>query len=121
MNPTDLQHHISRRYNDELERVRTRVLSTGGLVEQQRQRAVRALIDGDSSLALAVEHDEAFVDDLQVSIDEDCSFLLAMRAPTAGDLRVVVAMMKAVTDLERIGDEGEKIGRIAARLSASER
>jgi len=121
MDSADLTHHISRRYNDELERVRSRVLAMGGLVEQQLHRALRALIEGDSALGAAIASDDVLVDDFEVSIDEDCSVLLAMRAPTAGDLRVVVAMIKAVTDLERIGDEGEKIGGLAARLAILER
>jgi phosphate transport system protein len=121
MDPADLHHHISKRYNEELDRVRTHFLAMGGLVEQQVQRALRALIEGDGALAKTVEAEELRVNDLEIAIDEECSFLLAMRAPTAGDLRAVVAMMKAVTDLERIGDEGEKIGVIAARLAAAER
>src|SRR5262249_29261310 len=87
----------------------------------QLQRALRALIEGDAPLAQAVEDEELQVNELEIAIDEECSFLLAMRAPTASDLRVVVAMMKAVTDLERIGDEGEKISVIAARLAAADR
>lgn len=121
MEPSDLHHHISRRYNDELDRVRTRFLAMGGVVEQQLQRALRALIDGDGALVEAVEATELRVNDLEVDIDEECGMLLAMRAPTAGDLRVVLAMMKAVTDLERIGDESEKIGLIAERLIVDER
>ena len=121
MEPADLHHHISRRYNEELDRVRTRFLGMGGMVELQLQRALRALIDSDGALVLAVEATEFRVNDLEVDIDEDCSMLLAMRAPTAGDLRVVLAMMKAVTDLERVGDESEKIGSIAERLLTSER
>src|SRR5262245_3200960 len=108
MDPADLHHHISKRYNEELDRVRTHFLAMGGLVEQQVQRALRALNEGDGALAQVVEAEELTVNDLELAIDEECSFLLAMRAPTAGDLRVVLAMMKAVTDLERIGDEGEK-------------
>ncbi len=121
MDPADLQHHISRRYNEELDRVRTHFLAMGGMVEQQLQQALLALIEGDGSLAIAVEAAELQVNDLEIAIDEECSMLLAMRAPTAGDLRVVMAMMKAVTDLERVGDEGEKIGLIAARLASTER
>ncbi|MEJ1963079.1 MAG: phosphate signaling complex protein PhoU [Gammaproteobacteria bacterium] len=121
MDTADLGHHISRRYNEELERVRARVLAMGGLVEQQLQKALTALVEGDSALGAAVAADDAKVNDLEIAIDEDCSHLLAMRAPTAGDLRVVVAMIKTVTDLERIGDEGEKVGFIAARLATLER
>ena len=117
MDPADLSHHISRRYNEELDRVRSRLLAMGGLVEEQLQRAVTALVESDSSLGEAVAMDDQKVNALEIAIDEDCCHLLAMRAPTAGDLRVVVAMIKAVTDLERVGDEGEKVGFIAARLA----
>ena len=117
MDPADLSHHISRRYNEELDRVRSRLLAMGGLVEEQLQRAVTALMEADSALGEAVVMDDQKVNELEMAIDEDCCHLLAMRAPTASDLRVVVAMIKAVTDLERIGDEGEKVGFIAARLA----
>jgi phosphate transport system protein len=120
METADLSHHISRRYNDELDRLRTRVLAMGGFVEQQLQKAVRALIEGDSSLGEAVAQDDYKVNDMEVSIDEECSRLLATRAPTAGDLRVIVVIIKTITDLERIGDEGEKVGYIASRLATIE-
>jgi phosphate transport system protein len=121
METADLSHHISRRYNDDLDRLRTRVLAMGGFVEQQLQKAVQALVEGDSSLGEAVAMDDYKVNDMEVSIDEDCSRLLAIRAPTAGDLRVIVVIIKAITDLERIGDEGEKVGYIASRLATMER
>jgi phosphate transport system protein len=93
----------------------------GGLVEEQLRRAITALIEADSALGRAVVRDDVQVNALEVAIDEDCSGLLAIRAPTAGDLRVVIAMIKSVTDLERVGDEGEKVAYIAARLAAAER
>jgi phosphate transport system protein len=120
METADLSHHISRRFNDELERIRSRVLAMGGFVELQLQKAVRALVEGDSSLGEAVALDDYQVNDMEVSIDEDCSRILATRAPTAGDLRVIVTIIKTITDLERIGDEGEKIGYIASRLATME-
>ena len=121
METAELGHHISRRFNEDLERVRSRVLAMGGFVEQQLQKAVRALVEGDSSLGEAVAMDDYKVNDMEVSIDEECSRLLATRAPTAGDLRVIVVIIKAITDLERIGDEGEKVGYIASRLATVER
>jgi phosphate transport system protein len=121
MEVEDLGHHISRRFNEDLERVRNSVLSMGGLVEEQLDRAVKALSDGDSRLGLQVAEDDTKVNRMEVSIDEECSRILATRAPTAGDLRLVVAIIKTITDLERIGDEAEKIGIIAARLASVER
>jgi phosphate transport system protein len=121
METADLSHHISHRYNEELDRLRTRVLSMGGFVEQQVQKAVTALVEGDSALGESVARDDRKVNDMEVSIDEECSRLLAIRAPTAGDLRVILSMIKTITDLERIGDEAEKIGYIAARLASAER
>jgi len=117
----DLSHHISRRYNEELDRLRTRVLAMGGVVEQQLQSAVKAVVESDGALGEAVALDDYKVNDMEVAIDEECIGLLAMRAPTAGDLRVIVAIIKTITDLERIGDEGEKVGYIASRLAMMER
>ena len=69
METADLTHHISRRFNEDLERVRNRVLSMGGFVEQQLQKAVNALVDGDSSLGEAVAMDDFKVNHMEVSID----------------------------------------------------
>ncbi len=121
METADLSHHISRRFNEDLERVRSKVLAMGGFVEQQLQKAITALVEGDSSLGESVALDDYQVNNMEVSIDEECSRILATRAPAAGDLRVIVAIIKTITDLERIGDEGEKIGYIASRLATMER
>lgn len=121
MEVEDLGQHISRRFNEDLESVRNSVLTMGGLVEEQFDRAVKALIDADSELGLQVAQDDAKVNRMEVSIDEECSRILATRAPTASDLRLIVAIIKTITDLERIGDEAEKIGVLAARLAGQER
>jgi phosphate transport system protein len=121
METSDLSHHISRRFNEDLEHVRTRVLAMGGMVEELLGKAISALIEGDSSLGESVAKDDLAVNGMEIEIDEECSRILATRAPAAGDLRLVVAIIKTITDLERIGDEGEKIGNIASRLAAMER
>lgn len=114
-------HHISRQYNAELEEIRSRVLQMGGLVEQQIEQALRALIDGDTGLGEAVIMDDTKINQLDVTIDEECQHIIARRQPAASDLRLVMAVIKTITDLERIGDEAEKIARMAVRLANEER
>ena len=121
METADLTHHISRRFNEDLEKVRSQVLQMGGFVEQQLQKAVTALVDGDSRLGESIARNDHKVNGMEVAIDEECSRILATRAPAAGDLRMIVATIKTITDLERIGDECEKIAHIAARLAEEER
>ena len=121
MESADLGQHTSKRFNEDMERVRTRVLEMGGFVEQQLQRAVKALIEGDSNLGEEVARDDYRVNQMEVEIDEECGRIIATRAPTASDLRVMVAIIKTITDLERIGDEVEKVGHIAARLATMEK
>ncbi len=121
MQTTDLSHHISRRFNKDLEDLRNNVLAMGGLVESQLGRAVEAVVSGDSELGLQVAYDDYKVNHLEVSIDEECSRILATRAPTASDLRLIVAIIKTITDLERIGDEAEKIGFLASKLAEMDR
>jgi phosphate transport system protein len=121
METADLSHHISRRFNEDLEQVRGRVMAMGGLVEALLAKSIHALVEGDSTLGQSVSADDIAINAMEVAIDEECSRILATRAPAAGDLRLVVAIIKTITDLERIGDEGEKIGNIAARLATMER
>ena len=121
MEASDLSGHISKRFNKDIEELRSSVLSMGGLVETQLQQAISAIVSGDSELGLQVANDDYKVNELEVSIDEECGRILAMRAPAAGDLRLIVAIIKTITDLERIGDEAEKIGFLASRLAAMDR
>lgn len=121
MEASDLTDHISRRFNKDIEALRNKVLTMGGVVEVQLARAISAIVTGDSELGLRVAEDDYKVNDLEVSIDEECSRLLATRSPAAGDLRLIVAIIKTITDLERIGDEAEKIGFLASKLASMDR
>jgi phosphate transport system protein len=121
MNILDPEHqheHISKQYENELFDIRSRVLSLGGLVEDQIESAVKSLLEGDVELAQRVITDDYKVNSLEVSIDEECTQILALRQPTARDLRLVVAVIKTITDLERIGDEAKRIARQAIELVA---
>jgi phosphate transport system protein len=121
MEASDLTDHISRRFNKDIEDLRNAVLSMGGLVESQLSLAITAIVSGDSELGLQVAKDDYKVNNFEVDIDEECGRILATRGPTAGDLRLIVAIIKTITDLERIGDEAEKIGFLASKLAAMDR
>ena len=121
MDTSDLSHHILSRFNADLEGVRSAVMQMGGLVEQQLQDGIKALYSGDGRLGEEVARLDHKVNAMEVAIDEDCSRILATRGPTASDLRLIVAIIKTITDLERIGDEAEKLGSIASRLATLDR
>ncbi|HEY0635236.1 MAG TPA: phosphate signaling complex protein PhoU [Gammaproteobacteria bacterium] len=112
--------HISQQYNTELEDLRNRVLSMGGLVEQQLENALNALEKGDVALAEQVVHNDVKVNALEVSIDEECGVILARRQPAASDLRLIVTVIKTITDLERIGDQSERVAIVAMRLAGGD-
>jgi len=120
MDKPHINHHISQQFNSELEAVRTRVLEMGGLVEQQLADALAALAEGDSSLAEGVITGDYRVNALEVAIDEECNRILARRQPAASDLRLIVSVIKTITDLERMGDEAERIGRTTIAVSGRE-
>ncbi len=109
--------HISRAFDEDLENVRSSVLEMGGLVEQQLINAMKALLDSDVDLAESVLESEYRINSMEVSIDEDCIQILAKRQPAAGDLRLVTAVSKSTTDLERVGDEAQKIAKMAIDLA----
>ena len=113
MDKADIGHHISQQFNQELEDVRNLVLRMGGLVEQQLADAVLALTTMDTALAEVVITNDYKINRLEVDIDEECTHILARRQPAASDLRLIMAIIKTITDLERIGDEAERVGRMA--------
>lgn len=110
-------HHISQQFNLELEEIKSNMLEMGGLVEKQLADAVAAIISADSELGNTVRENDDAVNAMQVSLDEACNRILARRQPAASDLRLVLGIIKAVNDLERIGDESAKIARLAVDLS----
>ena len=114
---SNVTQHISRQFDNELETIRSDVLAMGGLAEQQFSDALRALTEFNVSGAEMVRENEARLNACEVSIDEECVTLLARRQPAAGDLRFVMAVIKTITDLERIGDEADKIARMTISLA----
>ncbi len=113
--------HISQQFNSELEEIRSHVLAMGGLVEEQIRNATQSLVDGNVPLAEAVISRDVEVNKAEVSIDEECTHIIARRQPAATDLRLVIAVIKTITDLERIGDQAERVARMGSRLAEVER
>lgn len=113
--------HISHKFNEEIEDVRNKVLVMGGLVEQQTLDAIEALITGNVDLAEQVVQSESAVNSLETEIDADCLLIIAKRQPTAFDLRLLIAISKTITDLERIGDQATRIAEMAFKLEENSR
>ena len=109
-------HHISQQFNAELDDIKTRMLEMGGLVERQVAEAINAMMSADSGLAEQILRDDAKVNAMEVAIDEECALILARRQPAASDLRMVLAISRALHDLERMGDEAAKIAKHAIHL-----
>ena len=114
--------HTNKQFDAEMEGIRSGVLSMGGMVEKQLTRAIAALqSEDDSELLDAVGADEAAINQLQITIDQQCAQIIAKRQPAAIDLRMVLTVSKIVNDLERIGDEAKKIAYKAAQARGSDR
>jgi phosphate transport system protein len=120
MDTSDFKHHYSQQYNAELEEIRSRVLAMGGLVEQQLGMAIDALNRAQSEPAEEVVSNDYKVNACDVEIDERCTKILALRQPTASDLRLVLTVIKATADLERIGDEAKRVARMAIRAASGD-
>ncbi len=121
MEKVELGTHILSRFNEDLEHLRNDVLQMGGLAESQLQQSLQALAEGNAGLAGDVITNEARVNLMEIEIDDECNRILATRAPTASDLRLVLAIIKTITDLERVGDEAHKIANIGLRRAGMDR
>ena len=108
--------HTVRAYDAEMENLRTLLLETGGLVTDQIDKAVAATLERSTALADLVRDREAEVNRRDTAAEEMVFSLLAKRQPIGADLRAILAMYKAMTDLERAGDEAKKIAKIGRRL-----
>jgi phosphate transport system protein len=112
--------HTLKQFDVELENIRGKVLQLGGLVERQLMRAMDALAEGDLLLCEQVINTDQEVNRLEVELDEACTHVIAKHQPTAIDLRMIMSVIKTITDLERIGDEAKKIAKQARNLHSAD-
>ncbi|HRF12998.1 MAG: Negative regulator of Pho regulon [Candidatus Accumulibacter phosphatis] len=108
--------HLSKQFDLELENIGSRILQMGSLVERQVLTAIEAFSSGNLESLQQVIDDERQVNADEVGIDEDCTLLIARRQPAAGDLRLILAILRIVTDLERIGDKACEIATMSRAL-----
>ena len=111
--------HLSTQFDSELSAVSTRVMELGGLVESQIRQAIYALSQFSVDVANEVSANEARVNAMEIEIDRDLSSIIARRQPTARDLRLLIAISKTTANLERVGDEAEKIARMVRSIIQS--
>ena len=117
MDNSKIGHHISGQFNKELEDIRNKVLTMGGLVEQQIELAVLAFTTGDIEVAELVIKQDNQVDALEMAIDLECTQILALRQPAAFDLRLLLTVIKIINELEIVGDLAERIAKMSIQLS----
>ena len=120
MDKLNIDRHISQQYNSALDDLKTEFLELGGVVELQMVNSVTAITDVNIDLAQEVMSVEKDVDVREMAIDDLCTQIIARRQPTASDLRLVMAISKSTRDLERIGDEANKIAKMAIAISENE-
>ncbi|WP_415226457.1 phosphate signaling complex protein PhoU [Psychromonas sp.] len=104
MESLNINRHISGQFNSELESVRSQVMLMGGLIEQQLSDALMAMADNDIELAQQIIIKDKDVNQFESNVDQECSRIIAKRQPAATDLRLILTIMKTVTELERVGD-----------------
>ena len=108
--------HLSTQFDSELTAVSAKVMELGGLVESQTLQAILALSEFDTDIAQGVTRNEGRVNEMEVEIDRDLSSIIARRQPTARDLRLLIAISKTTANLERAGDEADKIARMVISI-----
>jgi phosphate transport system protein len=111
--------HLSSQFDSELNAVSSRVMELGGMVESQISQAVYALAQFDTESADRVIETEARVNAMEIEIDRELSSIIARRQPTARDLRLLIAISKTTANLERVGDEANKIARMVKSIIES--
>ncbi len=104
-------------FEDELSDLKVQILKMGSLVEEAIDRSIKSLVERDSDLARQVIENDTRINAFDVSVDEECIRLIALRQPTAGDLRFITTAMKITTDLERMGDYAVDICERALELN----
>jgi phosphate transport system protein len=113
--------HLSKQFDVDLEKLRSHMLQMGGLIESQILTAIEGFYTGDiKALEQVIENDRR-VNGYEVNIDIECSHIIARRQPAASDLRMIMGVSKAVTDLERVGDEAKKIAVVSKQIHESGR
>ncbi|WP_432697073.1 phosphate signaling complex protein PhoU [Marinobacterium sp. YM272] len=111
--------HISHQFNEELEKIRTQMLTMGGIVERQVFDAIEALLTNDEEMAEQARLIDRQTNEMELAIDEQCTRTIALRQPTASDLRLILSISRSVADLERIGDEATRIAQQAIEMAES--
>lgn len=111
----EVNKHISGQFNTELESIRSNVLAMGGMVEQQLNDALEAIHSQDVELARQIVETDLKINGMEITIDEECTRIIAKRQPAASDLRLILMISKTVTDLERMGDVADKLARMVLK------
>jgi phosphate transport system protein len=111
-----MNEHSSKQFDEELDDVRALVTRMGGLVEEQVRAALKSFSEHDRDLIERVVMRDQGVDEMEIQIDDACAHIIARRQPTAIDLRLLTAISKMVTDLERVGDEAKKIAKATREI-----
>lgn len=111
-----MNQHLSKRFDVELDAIRANLTRMGGMVEEQLRDALIAFANGDRELIEMIVARDKGVDEMEIAIDDACAHIVARRQPAAIDLRMVMAVSKTVTDLERIGDEAKKIAKATRKI-----